>query len=119
MFMMSDSSLDVTVLDPSDFAGFQKRVKFRARLLKDLRGRFRKEYLDLLVQKSHKTTRALEVGEIVLIENSNKRLFWPLGKVIELIPGRDGKSKHPKAEMRQFRDHPSCPESFSFGNSVC
>ncbi|GFU39507.1 integrase catalytic domain-containing protein [Trichonephila clavipes] len=32
------------------------------------------------------------VGEIVLIENPNKkRLYWPLGKVIELIPGRDGK----------------------------
>ncbi|GFY51399.1 DUF5641 domain-containing protein [Trichonephila inaurata madagascariensis] len=92
MFMMSNSSLDVTDLVLSDFAKFQKRVKFRARLLKDLRGRFRKGYLGLLVQKAHKTTRALKVGEIVLIENLNKkRLYWPLGKVIELIPGRDGK----------------------------
>ncbi|GFW04093.1 putative RNA-directed DNA polymerase from transposon X-element [Trichonephila clavipes] len=92
MFMMRNASLDVTDLDLSDFVRFQKRVKFRARLLKDLRGRFRKEYLGLLVQKAHKTTRALKVGEIVLIENPNKkRLYWPLGKVIELIPGRDGK----------------------------
>ncbi|GFX68995.1 integrase catalytic domain-containing protein [Trichonephila clavipes] len=92
MFMMSSASLDVTDLDLSDFARFQKRVKFRARLLKDPRGRFRKEYLGLLVQKAHKTTRALKVGEIVLIENPNKkRLYWPLGKVIEMIPGRDGK----------------------------
>ncbi|GFY35532.1 integrase catalytic domain-containing protein [Trichonephila clavipes] len=74
MFMMSNAALDVTDLDLSDFARFQKRVKFRTRLLKDLRGRFRKEYLGLLVQKAHKTTRALKVG-----------------KVIELIPGRDGK----------------------------
>ncbi|GFX52956.1 integrase catalytic domain-containing protein [Trichonephila clavipes] len=74
MFMMSNVSLDMTDLDLSDFARFQKRVKFRARPLKDLRGRFRKEYLGLLVQKAHKTTRALKVG-----------------KVIELIPGRDGK----------------------------
>ncbi|GFX62557.1 integrase catalytic domain-containing protein [Trichonephila clavipes] len=92
MFMKSNASLDVTDLDLSDFARFQKRVKFRARLLKDLRGRFRKKYLGLLVQKAHKTTRALKVGEIVLIENPNKkRLYWLLGKVIELIPGRDGK----------------------------
>ncbi|GFV98484.1 integrase catalytic domain-containing protein [Trichonephila clavipes] len=92
MSMMSNASLDVTDLDLSDFARFQKRVKFRARLLKDIRGRFRKEYLGLLVQKAHKTTRALKVGEIVLIENPNKkRLYWPLGKVIELIPGRDRK----------------------------
>ncbi|GFU33127.1 uncharacterized protein NPIL_512421 [Nephila pilipes] len=32
------------------------------------------------------------IGEIVLIENPNKkRLYWPLGKIVELIPGRDGK----------------------------
>ncbi|GFT06097.1 uncharacterized protein NPIL_40751 [Nephila pilipes] len=79
-------------LNLSDFAKFQRRVKFRAKLLKDLRGRFRKEYLGLLVQKAHKTSRAFKVGEIVLIENPNKkRLYWPLGKVVELIPGRDGK----------------------------
>ncbi|GFS74355.1 integrase catalytic domain-containing protein [Nephila pilipes] len=75
-----------------DFAKFQRRVKFRARLLKDARGRFGKEYLGLLVQKVHKTSRAFKVGEIVLIENPNKkRLYWLLGKVVELIPGRDGK----------------------------
>ncbi|GFV64352.1 uncharacterized protein TNCV_2502701 [Trichonephila clavipes] len=46
----------------------------------------------LQLQKAHKTTRALKVGEIDLIENPNKkRLYWSLGKVIELIPGRDGK----------------------------
>ncbi|GFY63896.1 uncharacterized protein TNIN_23061 [Trichonephila inaurata madagascariensis] len=73
MFMMSNSCLDVTDLDLRDFAKFQKRVKFRARLLKDLRGRFREEYLGLLVQKAHKTTRALKVGEIVLIENPNNK----------------------------------------------
>ncbi|GFW02642.1 integrase catalytic domain-containing protein [Trichonephila clavipes] len=92
MFMMSNASLDVTDLDPSDFARFQKRVKFRAMFLKDLRGRFRKEYLRLLVQEAHKTTRALKVGEIVLIENPNKkRLYWLLGKFIQLNPGRDEK----------------------------
>ncbi|GFV52739.1 DUF5641 domain-containing protein [Trichonephila clavipes] len=64
MFMMINTSLDVTDLVLSDFARFQKRVKFRARLLKDLRGRFRKEYLGLLVQKAHKTTRALKSAEM-------------------------------------------------------
>ncbi|GFS82555.1 DUF5641 domain-containing protein [Trichonephila clavipes] len=105
MFMMSNASLDVTDLDLSDFVRFQKRVKFRARLLKDLRGRFRKEYLGLLVQKAHKTTRVLKVGEIVLIKNPNKkRLFWPLGKVIELIPGRGRKKYSPKAEMQSYSE---------------
>ncbi|GFS74006.1 integrase catalytic domain-containing protein [Trichonephila clavipes] len=90
MFMMSNSFLDVTDLDLSDFAGFQKRVKFRARLLKDLRGRFRKKYLRLLVQKAHKTTRALKVGEIGLIESPNKRrLYWHLGKYTEMGESND------------------------------
>ncbi|GFT11562.1 DUF5641 domain-containing protein [Trichonephila clavipes] len=56
MSMMSNASLDVADLDLRDFVRFQKMDKFRARLLKDLRGRFRKEYLGLLVQKAHKTT---------------------------------------------------------------
>ncbi|GFT18902.1 DUF5641 domain-containing protein [Nephila pilipes] len=92
MVLMGNSSIDMTDLDLCDFAKFQRRVKFRAKLLKDLRGRFRKEYLGLLVPKAHKTSRAFKVGEIVLIENPNKkRLYWPLGKVVEMIPGRDGK----------------------------
>ncbi|GFX71582.1 putative RNA-directed DNA polymerase from transposon X-element [Trichonephila clavipes] len=46
-----------------------------------------KDLLKHALQKAHKTIRALKVGEIVLIENSNKkRLYWSLGKVIELIP---------------------------------
>ncbi|GFS44206.1 integrase catalytic domain-containing protein [Nephila pilipes] len=92
MFLMGNSSIVVTDLDLGDFAKIQRRVKYRAKLLKDLRGRFRKEYLGLLVQKAHKTSLAFKVGDIVLIENPNKkRLYWPLGKVVELIPGRDGK----------------------------
>ncbi|GFW97519.1 DUF5641 domain-containing protein [Trichonephila clavipes] len=32
-----------------------------------------------------------ELGEMVLIGNDNKkRLSWPIAKIIELIPGRDG-----------------------------
>ncbi|GFW61675.1 hypothetical protein TNCV_3706101 [Trichonephila clavipes] len=64
MFMMSNSSLDVTDLDLSEFSRFQKRVKFRARLLKGLRGGFRKQYLGLLVQKAHKMIRAFKSAEM-------------------------------------------------------
>ncbi|GFY35953.1 uncharacterized protein TNCV_4843251 [Trichonephila clavipes] len=48
-------------------------------------------------------TRALKVGEIVLIEDPNKkRLYWPLGKVIELIPGRDGTVRILKLRCSNF-----------------
>ncbi|GFX00573.1 integrase catalytic domain-containing protein [Trichonephila clavipes] len=115
MFMMKNVSLVVTYLDLIDFARFQKRVKFRARLLKDLRGTFRKGYLGLLVQKAHKTTRALKVDEIFLIENPNKkRFYWPLGKVIELTPGRDGKS----AEMGESNDVPLDSEALKIPSAA-
>ncbi|GFT39614.1 DUF5641 domain-containing protein [Trichonephila clavipes] len=33
-----------------------------------------------------------KIGEVVLVGDDNKkRLFWALAKIIELIPGRDGK----------------------------
>ncbi|GFQ83890.1 hypothetical protein TNCT_669891 [Trichonephila clavata] len=32
----------------------------------------------------------MKVGEIVLVENPNKRLYWPLAKVLKLLMGRDG-----------------------------
>ncbi|KAF2888908.1 hypothetical protein ILUMI_17265, partial [Ignelater luminosus] len=51
------------------------------------------EYLGQLSRKqpclSRKST--LRVGEIVLVENDNqKRLDWPLAKIVETITGKDG-----------------------------
>ncbi|GFR09535.1 integrase catalytic domain-containing protein [Trichonephila clavata] len=88
---MINSSTEVTDLDLNDFAKFQRRVRFHAKLFKDLKSRFRKEYLGLLAQKRSKPiSHKMKVGEIVLVENPNKRLYWPLAKVLELLPSRDG-----------------------------
>ncbi|GFQ73835.1 hypothetical protein TNCT_601881 [Trichonephila clavata] len=33
----------------------------------------------------------MKVGEIVIVENpTKKRLYWPLAKVLDLLPGRNG-----------------------------
>ncbi|GFS97109.1 DUF5641 domain-containing protein [Nephila pilipes] len=79
-----------------------KRIKYRSKLLKDLRQRFRKEYLGQLVQKhNEKQSRNPPIGEIVLIGDDNKkRLFWPLAKIIELIPRRDGKIRTVKLKTQ-------------------
>ncbi|GFY00057.1 DUF5641 domain-containing protein [Trichonephila clavipes] len=90
MFLITNISAEVTDLDLNDFAKFQRIVIFRAKLLKDLKGRFRREYLGLLAPIYYK----MKVEKIVLVENSNKkRLYWPLAKVLELLPGRDGNVK--------------------------
>ncbi|GFQ68820.1 hypothetical protein TNCT_8091 [Trichonephila clavata] len=67
-------------------------MKFRIKLLSNLRQRFRKEYLGELIQKQNDNrVREPRVGEMVLIGDDNKkRLSWPIAKIIELIPGRDG-----------------------------
>ncbi|GFR15602.1 protein LTV1 [Trichonephila clavata] len=92
MFLMTNSSAEVTDLDLNAFTKFQRRVRFRAKLFKDLKSRFRKEYSGLLAQKRSKPiSHKMKVGEIVLVENPNKkRLYWPLAEVLELLPGRDG-----------------------------
>ncbi|GFT10479.1 DUF5641 domain-containing protein [Nephila pilipes] len=79
-----------------------KRIKYRSKLLKDFRQRFRKEYLGQFVQKhNEKQSRNPQIGEIVLIGDDNKkRLFWPLAKIIELIPERDGKIRTVKLKTQ-------------------
>jgi hypothetical protein len=58
----------------------------------ELRNRFQKEYLALLVShgKSRKS-RMVKVGDVVLVGNDmKKRIDWPLGLVKEVTPGPDG-----------------------------
>ncbi|GFQ67775.1 DUF5641 domain-containing protein [Trichonephila clavata] len=67
-------------------------MKFRIKVLSNLRQRFRKEYLGELIQKQNDNrVREPRVGEMVLIGDDNKkRLSCPIAKIIELIPFRDG-----------------------------
>ncbi len=57
----------------------------------ELKNRFQKEYLALLVShgKSRKS-RMVKVGDIVLVgSDMRKRIDWPMGLVVEVIPGKD------------------------------
>ncbi|GBL62679.1 hypothetical protein AVEN_164440-1 [Araneus ventricosus] len=92
MFLMTISSLNIIDLELSYFVKFHKRVKLRTKLLKDLRGKFRKEYFGLSVQMSEKTTtRTFKDSEVVFVESSNQKIFcFPLAIILEIIPGRDG-----------------------------
>jgi hypothetical protein len=73
-----------------------------AKLRMELRERFRKEYLAHLVHRGKvEKTRALEVGDIVLIGADNKkRMFWPMGIIVELLPGADGKCRVAKVRCK-------------------
>ncbi|GFT08498.1 DUF5641 domain-containing protein [Nephila pilipes] len=69
-----------------------KRIKYRLALQKDLGRRFRSEYLGSLVQRPKlQKWSTISVGDVVLIGNDNqKRINWSLGRVIEIIPGKEG-----------------------------
>ncbi|CAL1266736.1 unnamed protein product [Larinioides sclopetarius] len=58
-----------------------------------MRKRFRIEYLGQLIQRQKQNPQSLNIseGDVVLIgDDVKKRLLWPLTRVIELIPGKDG-----------------------------
>lgn len=70
---------------------FQGRYRNLQHCRDELRNRFQKEYLALLVQhgKSPKS-RKVKVGDVVLVgSDQRKRIDWPLGLVTEVIPGKD------------------------------
>lgn len=73
---------------------FNKRLKYRCKIQADLRKRFRSEYLGLLIHRTHgkneNKPHQTKLGDIVLIGSDNvKRVDWPLGRVIEILPGKD------------------------------
>ncbi|XP_055947035.1 uncharacterized protein LOC129980679 [Argiope bruennichi] len=102
LFLNGKSSYDTIDLDLSEFSKFQKRIRYRRKLIHDFRSRFRKEYLGQLRQKRPgKSGHDFKVGEVVMIEEpSKKRVYWPLGKVISLLPGRDGKGRTLKLKLK-------------------
>ncbi|GFT31552.1 integrase catalytic domain-containing protein [Trichonephila clavipes] len=63
-----------------------------------------KEYLGQLRQKRPgKPGHDFKVGDVVMIEEpSKKRVYWPLGKVISLLPGRDGKVRTLKLKCKNY-----------------
>ena len=73
---------------------FNNRLRYLQKLRRDLRIRFEREYLANLVYDPKSKNREInvKVGDIVLLKTDGvKKIRWPLGKVIETIPGKDGK----------------------------
>ncbi|GFY10747.1 integrase catalytic domain-containing protein [Trichonephila clavipes] len=103
MFLVENRNLDVPDIDYRDNVNLHKRVRYQQKLLNDFRHRFRKEYLGLLIQDKNIKGLFLELqlGEIVLIgDDIKKRMYWPLAKVIRLIPGKDGKIRTVELKTR-------------------
>ncbi|GFX75624.1 putative RNA-directed DNA polymerase from transposon X-element [Trichonephila clavipes] len=68
MFLVENRNLDVPDIDYRDTVNLRKRVRYRQKLLNDLRHRFRKEYLGLLIQNKNKKGQLSEDGKIRTVE---------------------------------------------------
>ncbi|XP_054721262.1 uncharacterized protein LOC129231039 [Uloborus diversus] len=92
MFLQELPSSGVPDLDEVDSKELGRRARYRQRLRRDVRNRFRKEYLGQLRQFALKKRKSdpVKIGDIVLLEDmTRKRINWPLAKVVEIFPGKD------------------------------
>ncbi|GFW75819.1 integrase catalytic domain-containing protein [Trichonephila clavipes] len=104
-FLFEISTADTKDLDVRDANHFRKRLKFRAKVIEELKRTFRNEYLGQLSQrqKQHPQSLNIQVDDIVLIgDDWKRRLQWPLARVIKLIPVKDGLVQQTDSSM-------SCP----------
>ncbi|GFV54900.1 integrase catalytic domain-containing protein [Trichonephila clavipes] len=77
LFLNGKSSYDTIDLDLSEFSKFQKRIRYRRKLIHNFRSRFRKEYLGQLRQKRPgKPGYDFKVGDIMTIEEPSKKLVY-------------------------------------------
>ncbi|XP_071580713.1 uncharacterized protein [Temnothorax nylanderi] len=92
MFLCEISEVSVPDLDQLEKSGLRGRYRHLARVREMLKERFRKEYRAELVHRGKlPTSRPVKPGDVVLIGSDNrKRLEWSLGRVLRLLPGRDG-----------------------------
>ncbi|GBO37080.1 hypothetical protein AVEN_95845-1 [Araneus ventricosus] len=103
MFLRDIQESGIPDLDQIDSTSLQKRFLYRLKLREDLRKRFRSEYLGQLrsYAKRSRNRYTFCVGDVVLVESTAKRINWPLGKVVQLIEGKDGVVRLVKIRTKQ------------------
>lgn len=94
---------DVYLPDVScdDNAKLRNRIRYRREVAANLRLRFRDEYLSqlkMMKSKSQASAR-LRKGDVILVsDDSKKRVMWPLARVVEVYPGKDGVVRYAKVK---------------------
>jgi hypothetical protein len=93
MFLQDVFESNFPEIENVDGDGLRLAYQGLKKLKEELRSRFRKEYLSLLVHRGkERKANEVKVGDIVHVGSDNrKRLEWPLARIIELIVGKDGK----------------------------
>ncbi|UYV65562.1 hypothetical protein LAZ67_3004702 [Cordylochernes scorpioides] len=92
MFLRHKGNIKFPEGDLTEKDRLQFSYAWRKSLEQELKNRFRSEYLSHLINKNKgKNSHNLRIGDIVVIGSDlRKRTEWPLGRIIELYPGKDG-----------------------------
>ncbi|KAG8185151.1 hypothetical protein JTE90_005130 [Oedothorax gibbosus] len=95
MFLKDIDEVGTPDLDMIESKNLDKRLRYRVNLREQLLRRFRIEYLgQLKMQLPKLKSREIMLDEIVLIGSDNKkRCDCQLARVIELLPGKDGRTR--------------------------
>ena len=72
----------------------REMIQLKTRMSNHFWNLWSREYLLSLREKWQKVntnnSKSIRVGDICLVQEKNSRLLWSMGKVMELLPGRDG-----------------------------
>ncbi|UYV84140.1 hypothetical protein LAZ67_X001305, partial [Cordylochernes scorpioides] len=92
MFLRHKGNIKFPEGDLTEKDRLQFSYAWRKSLERELKNRFRSEYLSHLINKNKgRNSQNLRIGDIVVIGSDlRKRTEWPLGRIIELYPGKDG-----------------------------
>jgi len=92
MFLHDTAYPGVSDLELLEASGFQKLFQNRKKYLQEIKMRFRREYLSLLVHRGkQKVVKKFNVGDVVFIGSDDKKRWqWPMARILELMPGKDG-----------------------------
>ena len=83
-----------------DAAQMSSRLRYLSRTLEHVKNRWEVEYLSQLNKHQQTMSRPLAVGDVVFVLDDTKRKqFWRLGRIMELFPGRDGKRRVAKVKL--------------------
>ena len=85
------------------YEGLSKRARYNRKLLKEFTKRWKNEYLLVLLEAykptSSQTEPSINVNDICLRIDQEKRTFWKLCKVVDLIAGADGSIRSARIEV--------------------
>jgi len=95
---------EVPTLMGNPSVSISARYKYLQRLLKHFWKRWTTEYLPQLQRKNKWRNEEvpLKVGDVVLVtEDNTTRPTWPMGRVTEVVPGRDGLIRTVKVKTKK------------------